>query len=171
MFHEQFANYYDFLALRGYKRCHEYHFFEETCAFRSLNRYFINHYGKLIPAEKVEDPKVIPDNWYKYTRQAVEPATKVAAVKNGLQSWVEWEKETKSLYEQMYGELMELGEVAAATKVHELICNADCELKKTERYHLSKKAADFSIADIMADQEHMHDKYKKKSRKLGVYIC
>ena len=26
MIHEQLANYYDFLGLKGYKRCHEYHY-------------------------------------------------------------------------------------------------------------------------------------------------
>ena len=30
MFHEQMSNYYDFLNLRGYKKCHEYHYLEET---------------------------------------------------------------------------------------------------------------------------------------------
>ena len=27
MTHDQLASYYDFLGLRGYKRCHEYHYF------------------------------------------------------------------------------------------------------------------------------------------------
>ena len=49
MIHDQLANYYDFLGLKGYKRCHEYHFLSETCAYRGLNRYFINHHNKLIP--------------------------------------------------------------------------------------------------------------------------
>ena len=30
MLHDQLANYYDFLGLEGYKRCHEYHYFKEN---------------------------------------------------------------------------------------------------------------------------------------------
>ena len=61
MMHSQLADYYDFLGLGGYKRCHEYHYLEETMYHRKLNRYFINHHNKLIPEMEVEDPKVIPD--------------------------------------------------------------------------------------------------------------
>ena len=42
MIHEQLANYYDFLGLGGYKRCHEYHYIEESVKYRGLYRYFIN---------------------------------------------------------------------------------------------------------------------------------
>jgi hypothetical protein len=139
MLHEQFANYYDFLGLKGYKRCHEYHYLDETCAYRGLCRYFINHHNKLIPQLPVEDPKIIPDSWYRYTRQDVDTTTKKNAVKNGLIIWVDWEKDTKKLYEQMYKELIAIDEVASAMKIKQLICDVDCELKKAERYQLEKK--------------------------------
>jgi hypothetical protein len=171
MFHEQMANYYDFLGLKGYKRCHEYHYFSENMSYRSVVRYYINHHNRLIPDAKIEDPDVIPSSWYKYTRQDVDSSTKKNAVKNGLQLWESWEAETKELYEQMYKELMELDEVASAMKIKELICDVDCELKKVQRYSLEKKAIDYSLSDIIAEQKHMHHKYKKKEEKLGVHLC
>lgn len=171
MFHEQLANYYDFLGLRGYKRCHEYHFLAENCAYREVCRYFINHHNKLIPYLPVEDPKVIPDSWYRYTRQDVDNGTKKNAIKNALSSWVEWEKETKQLYEQMYKELMDIGEVASALKIKELICDVDCELKKVERYYIDCKSIDFDLQSIVPSQKEMHQKYRKKEEKLGVHIC
>ena len=48
MLHDQMANYYDFLGLKGYKRCHEYHFMKETCDYRGLCRYYINHYSEFL---------------------------------------------------------------------------------------------------------------------------
>ena len=99
MAHDQLANYYDFLGLKGYKRCHEYHFMCETVAYRSINRYFINHYNKMVEQEQVSDPELIPSSWYKYTRHDVDINTKRNAVKVGLDKWVAWEKETKTLYE------------------------------------------------------------------------
>lgn len=171
MLHEQLANYYDFLGLKGYKRCHEYHFMQENCAYRGLCRYFINHHNKIIPYREVDDPHLIPDSWYRYTREEVDVSTKRNAVKNGLQKWVEWEHSTKELYEKMWKELIEIDEVASACKVKELITNVDCELKKAERYWLDKKAIDFSIDAIIAEQKPMHCKYKKKEQKIGVHIC
>ena len=172
MIHDQLANYYDFLGLEGYKRCHEYHYLAESCAFRGLNRYFINHHNMLIPEEPVENPNIIPANWYRYKRQNVDAGTKRTAVKNGLTQWVTWEQETKQLYERMYKELIELGEVASAMKIKELICDVDCELKKAERYLLNKEAIGYDLSIIIAEQKEKHDKYKRKMEKcLRVKIC
>ena len=171
MTHEQLANYYDFLGLKGYKRCHEYHYLAETCAYRGLCRYFINHHNKLIPQKQVDDPELIPKNWQNYARQNVDSNTKRNSVRNGLTAWITWEKETKKLYEQMYKELMAIDEVASAMKIGELICDADCELKMAERYWLDKEAVGYDMSDIIAEQKSKHHKYDKKMRKLGVKIC
>lgn len=172
MIHDQLANYYDFLGLEGYKRCHEYHFLAETCAYRGVCRYFINHHNKLIPEERIEDPAIIPESWYNYTRQDVDSNTKKNAVRNGLVKWVEWERDTKHLYEQMYKELMDIDEVASACKVKCLIKDVDKELKKAERYHLNKEAIGYDIGAIIAEQRKKHNKYKRKMEsKLKVTIC
>ncbi len=171
MVHEQLANYYDFLGLNGYKRMHEYHYFDESCAYRGLCRYYINHHNKLVPKAVFENPNIIPDSWYKHKRQDVDNATKSVAIKTGTQLWVDWEKETKKLYQDMYTELMNIGEAASALKVKELLCDADCELKKAERFALEKKGSDYNMADIISEQETIHDKYRKKLKKIGVYVC
>ena len=172
MVHTQLADYYDFLGLEGYKRCHEYHALKETCSYRGINRYFINHYDKLIPEQRIEDPAIIPESWFSHVRQDVDNNTKRNAVKSALDKWVNWEKETKELYENMYQELMEIGEVAGAFKIKELICDVDMELKKAQRYQLNKMMTDYNLADIVAEQKSKHSKYKKKLvKEIGVHIC
>lgn len=171
MIHDQMANYYDFLGLEGYKRCHEYHMFKEMCNYRSLNRYFINHHNMLIPEEQFENPDVIPESWYKYERQDVDASTKKNAVMSGLDKWVDWERDTKELYEDMYKELCEIGEVASAMKVKEFIEDVDYELKKAERYQLNKKATGYDMVSIIEEQTRKHNKYKKKMEKIGISIC
>ena len=172
MIHAQMADYYDFLGLEGYKRCHEYHFMMETCNMRSIHRYFLNHHNKLIKEQRIEDPRVIPDSWYNYKRQDVSTTTKQTGVKNGLTMWVDWERETKKLYERMYKELMDLNEVASAFKIKELICDVDKELKKAERYQLNKEATDYDIKSIIGEQRAKHNKYKRKMEKdIKVVIC
>lgn len=160
MVHDQLANYYEFLGLCGYKRCHEYHYMHESCEYRKMCSYVITHHNKLVPQMPVDDPKVIPDSWYRYTRQDVDSNTKKNAVKNGLNVWVEWEKETKALYEKAYKDLMDMGEVAGACYVRCLIKDVDHELKKAEKYQLNKKAVDYDMVYIIEEQRELHCKYK-----------
>lgn len=171
MFHEQLANYYDFLGLKGYKRCHEYHYLEETIAYRCLCRYFINHHNKLVPSYDVEDPQAIPQNWYRYTRSDVDITTRINAVKNGVEHWVNWEKETKKLYERMYKELIDIDEVASAMKIKSFICDVDEELKRAERKYIKLKAVDFDMSVIIPEQERLHEKYREKIKCVGELLC
>lgn len=172
MTHEELANYYDFLGLEGYKHCHEYHFMNELCSYRSLCKYYINHYSKLIPQVEVDQPQVIPDSWYFHTREDVDSSTKRSAVKNGLSAWIDWERDTKKLYQQMYKELLDLKEVASAHKVLCLVKDVDCELKYAEHYLLNKLATDFDMVDIVEEQSEDHKKYKEKLEKeLSIHTC
>ena len=165
MVHEQFADYYDFLGLSGYRRCHEYHFFEESRAFREMSHYFIGHHNKLIPYKEVKDPQIIPPTWYGHMRDDVDVATIKSAVKTGLVKWVSWERETKTLYERMYKELITLGEVASATYIQKLICDVDYELKEAEQYLLNKEAIGYDLVSVIEEQKSCHKKYKSKLRK------
>lgn len=167
MLHEQMANYYDFLNLHGYKRCHEYRTLEEMCGLRKLHRYYVNHYDRLIPEDKVDDPEAIPASWYKYARQDVDITTKKNAVRLGIDKWVEWEIETKDLYQKMYKELMDLGEVASANKIACWVVDVDKELKHANRKAITLKSVDYNLDYVCMEQDELHDKYKKKIKNLG----
>lgn len=160
MFHDQMADYYDFLQLRGYKRCHEYHFKAESCNYRKLHRYYLNHYNKLIPETRVDDPQAIPDSWYKYARSDVDTQTKKNAISTALDKWVEWESDTKSMLERVYCELINLGEVATAMFIEEFIKDVDCELKYAERKRLDLMSIGYDMTYILEEQKRLHDKYK-----------
>lgn len=166
MVHEQMTDYYDFLSLHGYKRCHEYHCVKEAWNYRKINRFYINHFNKLIIEMPVENPHMIPTSWYKYTRQEVDTQTKRSAVKSGIVAWKEWEEATKKLYEELYKEACNLNEVKAAEFIKEMICDVSCELKKIYRYHLNLKAVDYSIEYIISSQDKKHKKYKEKMEKF-----
>ena len=162
MLHDQLADYYDFLGLKGYRKCHEYHYIDESCNYRKLCKYFTNHHNKLIQIGEVDDPEVIPKSWYNYSRQDVDSNTKKNAVKSGLVKWVEWERETKELYQSMYNELININEIASASKLLCFIKDVDCELEKAERYHLAKEAINYDLTCIISEQHDKYEKYKKK---------
>ena len=170
MTHEQLANYYNFLGLKGYAKCHEYHFMHETCEYRKLYKHFIENHNKLIPYKSVEDPEVIPSSWYMHVRQDVDNNTKKNAVRNGLTTWSEWEKETKKLYEQLYKELRELDEISDMCKVKCLIEDVSHELHKVEKYQLNKKAIDYDLVFIIGEQHDMKHKYCQKIKEIMLYV-
>lgn len=167
MIHEQLSNYYNFLGLKGYSKCHEYHYLQETMSHIKLNEYFLTHHNKLIPYRDIENPNVIPSAWFSHVRQDADTNTKTNGVRNGLTKWVEWERETKKLYEQMYKELLAIDEIASAAHIKELIHDVDEELKKAEGYHLNKEAIGYNISAIVGEQKRKYHKYKYKICKCG----
>lgn len=168
MVHEQLANYYDFLNLPGYRDCHEYHYMKESCAYRKLCRYYVNHYNKLIPETEFDNPEVIPESWYRYERKSVDSSTKKSAVKVGLEKWVEWETETKELYQEMYKEMMNNGSVASAKFLCEYIEDVDKELKNATKYWLNKEAVNYDMDVIIMEQQEKSAKYSNKIHSIGV---
>lgn len=161
MIHDKMADYYDFLSLRGYKRCHEYHFKHESCNYRKLHRYYLNHYHRLIEEEDVTPPDIIPNSWYRYTRKEVDVSTKRSAVKTGMEKWVSWEKETKDLLQMACRELAENGEEATVIFMGKLLSDVDCELKWAERKVLDLEAVEYNLGFIIGEQTKLHDKYKR----------
>lgn len=153
MVHEQFADYYDFLGLSDYSKCHEEHFFKENKMYRKMYHYYITTYNKLLPEVKFEQPGVIPSNWLKYTRQDVDIQTKQKAVQIGLEKWYKWEQDTLKLYQEMYAELIKNNSIASAEKVARLITKVQKEVCEVEQYHLNKVATGYDMVNIVEEQE------------------
>ena len=125
---------------------------EESVGYMRLYSYYLSHYNKLIPNVRVAQTNVIPKTWYSHTKKDVDSSTLRSSVKAGLEMWIEWEKDTQKLYQELYTELIELGEIASANYVSECINDVTEELKEAECYYLNKKIREYDIADIMDEQ-------------------
>ena len=136
VFHDEMVRYFSFLNLKSYAELHKEHYEEETKGYQKLCDYYINHYNELIPEQPMNRPDVIPESWYRYRRQDVDTGTRNNAIRVAHGKWVDWERETKSLYEEMCHELMEKGEVAASMFVSCYVTNVDEELAEAERRHI-----------------------------------
>ena len=166
MVHIQMAHYYQFLGLKGYSQCHLYHFLEENCNYVKLSDYYIKHYNK-IPIEKAfSNPNVIPNDWYSYTRQNVNDSVRKASIEAGFKKWIDWEKNTKVLYEQYYNELIALNEIASAKEISKYIKDVFNELAEAQQKELELKAIGYNISDIMMEQDELCKKYKCKIKEI-----
>lgn len=152
VFHDEMVRYFDFLNLCGYRDCHKWHYDDETEGYRKLCEYYMNHFNRLLPTQPMERPDVIPPSWLGYTRQDVDTGTKASAVKTAIKRWVQWERETKDLYESMYAELLNENEIAAAKFVCGYVQNVDNELKEAEKVHINLETVGYDIGYILSNQ-------------------
>ena len=160
-FHRDMMRAHNFLGLYGFGKCHEYHYFAETKGYMNLICYYSTHYHKLINTSNIEIQEVIPETWYRYTTMAVDANTKRTSTQELMKKWATWEHETKKLYCDMYKELYEIGEIAAANEVNCYICDVDEELKHTEKKIIKLETLNYDIGEIIKWQQPMYKKFKK----------
>lgn len=171
MFHDEMADLFDFLCLRGFKRMHEYQYLAESAEHRTLKRYYLNHHGILLPDEEIDPVDVIPDDWYQYNRMDVTPAVRKQAVQKALEQYKEWECGTKALYEKCAAYLMAWQKISDFNKVNELVKDVDMELKYLERLCIELKAVEYDCTYIEMLQDKYHEEYKEKYKNIRVDIC
>ena len=136
VFHDCMVRYFDFLALDEHKGRHKCRYEEETEGYRKLCDYYMSHYNELIPEQPMNRPDVIPESWYRYSRMDVDSGTRNNAIRVASGKWVDWERETKTLYEEMCKELMDMGEIASAIFVSRMVKDVNHELAEAERHHI-----------------------------------
>lgn len=164
--HNQLANAFGFLNLRGYRKCHEYHYFEETYNYRRLNDFYLDNYNKIILENEAEEVNIVPSKWYKYFKEDVDANTKRAAIKDLTKIWVDWEKETKTLLEKQYKELYELGEICGMLEVASLIQDVSEELKIAHEAQIDLDSIGYDISLIVDEQSALYKKYKNKIKNI-----
>lgn len=165
-FHKTLAQAYDFIGLCGFAKCHIYHWIEETKGYECLLHYYSTHYHKLLNITPAAKTDIIPATWYKYSTMDVDINTKRQSTKDLMTKWIEWEKQTKTLYTQMYKELCDLNEIAAADKIKCYILDVTDELKHAEKKYIKLESIDYSINTIISWQQPMYRKFKKQLEHL-----
>ena len=123
--------------------------------YLSLIHYYTDHYFKIARIDEVQPPKIIPDLWFNYSTHAVDNGTKKNAIKELLNKWIIWEKETKKLYEEMYLELTNLREIAAAQFLENFIDDVSEELVYAEKLLIKMETIGYDMIEIVSYQEPM----------------
>ena len=168
MIHSQLSDYFGFLGFEGYQECHKYHYFEENCNYKKLSKYYLKHYNKLLIEKPFKNPNIIPSDWWQFTREQVNNDIRKRGVQIGIEKWISWEKQTKELYEKYYNELIQEDNVAGAQELSHYIVDVDYELAEAEQENIKLKAMDYSVLDIMLEQENKKEKYINKIKEIAL---
>jgi hypothetical protein len=162
MFHREMSVYFSFLGLQGYKRLHQYRYFEESCENSSLMYWIVDHHNMLIKNGEVPSVAIIPNEWYTVSRLAVGQNTKTNAVKDAMESWKEWEVETLHTYEKYAKILVDSGDILDYKKVCCMVEDVSMEVKKLERMIEELQLVNYDSVYIAETQKRIHDDCKEK---------
>ena len=162
MYHDEFARAYDFMGLYGFAKLHRYHYIEELINYNRLLEYYNKFYRKLLKIENPNSQNIIPESWFKYTTLDVDTETKKSSIKELMNTWIKWERETKEFYQSMYNELLSIQEVDAAEYIKYYIHDVSKELCHAEKKLIKLETINYDIVHIAEWQSDLYNKYKKK---------
>lgn len=168
MLHDQLADSFAFLGLSGFHKEQEFHFFEELNSYRRIRRYYLEHYGKLLPEEKIDSSSKIPTGWYGHARKDVDTSTRRSGIRDNFDAWVKWETDTKTVYSDAVADLRASGDEAGAIFIGELVMDVCGELWHAEAEQLKLDAIGYDMPTIMAEQDELRARMEKKIKEMGV---
>ena len=163
--HKDLIHIWDFLGLKGFKKCHYYHYLEESMNEQDCLSYYMKHYHKILHRDVFEEIQLVPSTWQKYTQFEVDINTKRNTIRELFKTWIEWEKSTKVLLQDSYNELWELKEFAAASKINTYLADVSQELAYAEEYFLTLENTGYDLAYILDQQPQIHKKYSQKIKR------
>lgn len=164
--HQQMIEIYDFLALEGYKKCQEFHYFSELIDHQRVKNYYTTHYIKLLKEGSTENENIISQTWYKYTKMDVDTSTRKNSIKENMKRWVEWEQDTKLFLQSMHQELEAIHETAAALFVQTLILDVSQELVEAQNELLRLEVIGYDMVEIGQRQDKYVEDFDKRIKKL-----
>lgn len=149
MLHDQLYQIFLFVRLNKYANVQKERHKEETKARRRLNEYFIKHNNRLIKETGINFGNVIPIEWYDKSRFdfSIDDVRKTAIF--AFRTWVQWEKDTKILYEKMYYDLITEHFISDAEHVLDLIKDVSKELNEAEEQMLYLDNVGYDPVEIM----------------------
>lgn len=167
MLHDQMAQCFTFLHLDGYKRLQEFRFMDEAAEHRSMVRFYIERYNRLIPGAHANNPAILPESWMGRTRLEVDTSTKRMAVRDMFKRWVNWESSTLSSLQAHAQILYNSGDVVGADYIGRMAKDVADELKTATGMMIDLDAVDYDMAVILDSQPALHRKYKHKLQEIG----
>lgn len=161
-YHDAFQKAYDFLGLYGFSRQQAHQYIEESDGYLDLQHYYTSHYHKLLLITQISFPDIIPDTWFKRTTMDVDTSTIKSSIRDLMKKWIEWEKSTKKLYQEMRLELQSIGEIAAALELDNYILDVSDELKHAEKQFIKLETINYDLPTIIDWQQSLYKKYKRR---------
>lgn len=166
MIHDQMADMFWFMQMKGFARMHEYQFLSESIGHRKTKKHYLCEHGKLLPDGELKDPDILPDDWLKYTKSDVTNQIREQYIEKALVTYNNWEHDTKEMYEKAICDLVAIGNVCDAKFVYCMLEEVSKELKCIESLCAKLHMHESILSGAILMQNELHEKYKKHMKEL-----
>lgn len=166
MFHEQAMNMYNFFGLNGFKRMHEYFYECNLKCFKKIKMHYVTRHNGIIVNSQIETPEVFPKEWANHKQSDLTNETAINLIKKIFEKAKTEEEQSKAFYSELSKEFLSAGATEDVETIEKLFTHLYQEMKCMDRLSLNMKKTEFNFDYILSVQLHLHEKYKKLTRKL-----
>lgn len=152
MTHTQLTELFNFIDLETDAKRQKNQLHEETDGLLKLEKYAAQHHHVLITSDDPPQVDILNLSMLKQPNDKLSPDDKVYLIQYAMKEWIEWEKESKIIYEDAYRSLVEISEIAAADFVLRYVKNVDKELRDAELLYRVRDAIDWDLPTIYDNQ-------------------
>lgn len=155
MIHTQLTELFYFIDLKPDAKRQKKQLHEESDGLLKLEKYATQHHHILVTSDNPPQVDILNLGMLKAPNDELTPDNKTYLIQYAMKEWIEWEKESKIIYEDAYRSLMDLSEVAAANFVLQYVKDVDKELRDAELLYRCRDAIDWDLATIYDKQARM----------------
>lgn len=155
MIHTQLTELFNFIDLESDAKRQKKQLHEETDGLLKLEKYAAQHHHILITSDNPPQVDILNLGMLKQPNDELSPDNKIYLIQYALKEWIEWEKESKIMYEDAYRHLVDMSEIAAAEFVLRFVKDVDKELRDAELLYRVRDAIDWDLPTIYDKQARL----------------
>lgn len=156
MIHSQLVEIFAFVDLLPDMRKQESQLQEETHGFSELCKYFIQHHHNILVADNPPQIDLLNLSIFKKPNEELTSEDKSKIIQYGMKEWINWERDSKILYEDSYRNLVDISEVASADFVSRYVRDVDLELKEAEKIFRVREGIEWDLSTIYDKQARVN---------------
>ena len=155
MIHSQLHQIFTLIDLLPDARKQQSQLEEETHGYAELNKYFCQFHHMVLEANNPPQIDLLNLGILKKTSFELTPEDKVYLIKYAMNEWINWEKESKVLYEDSYRNLIDISEIASADFVMRFVNDVSRELKDAETLFRIREGINWDLSTIYDKQSRV----------------
>lgn len=155
MIHTQLTELFNFIDLEPDAKRQKKQLHDESDGLLKLEKYAAQHHHILITSDNPPQVDILNLGMLKEPNDKLSPDNKIYLIQYAMKEWIEWERESKIIYEDAYRNLVDMSEIATADFVLQYVKDVDKELKAAEMLYRVRDAIDWDLSTIYEDQARM----------------
>jgi len=166
MMHSNFTDLMKYLGFTGLSKTQEYQYTDENYEMVCVNRYAVEHLGKMVKVGKVSSKSYIPTEFADLDRASVNEYDKSDVIRYFIETWITWETQTKEIYSNYCTELNANHDVATELFVEELVKGVDDELKRASEIGITFRDFNYNLSTLAILDRNYYNEYCNKMTRL-----